>query len=131
MGISARMMPDVFSENGKTYHEHLVSVHASERSNYEIRCSCGHLGFVASVSDVFAANCALDHVKEMQPESGYQEAVRSAVTEYHARKDFEQDFSEKMILLNRGLHPCKKVADDQHYFSVVTGICHACGALEK
>lgn len=50
-----------------TYREHMTVTGTSNYSNYYIHCSCGWSCDVASLSDVFAAESALKHVREHQP----------------------------------------------------------------
>lgn len=63
--MQGRMIPSSQGQS-KIYHQHMVTVLPARSSNYEIQCSCGHVGYIASLSDVFAAESALRHVQEAQ-----------------------------------------------------------------
>jgi hypothetical protein len=59
-----------------SYHQHLVFVTdgSSHHSNFRVACSCGHVSNVASLSDEFAARCALEHViNANKTENEYEE----------------------------------------------------------
>jgi hypothetical protein len=50
-----------------TYHEHYVTVSPGPPGNYHIECECGWTTALASLSDVRAAELALEHVRASQP----------------------------------------------------------------
>lgn len=52
-----------------TYHEHMTTTDEGVGSNYHIICSCGWSVQLASLSDLAAAEAALRHVRDAQPES--------------------------------------------------------------
>jgi hypothetical protein len=49
-----------------SYREHMTTTSPGEFSNYVITCSRGWSSRLASISDVFAAKLALEHVEEAQ-----------------------------------------------------------------
>jgi hypothetical protein len=55
--------------NTPTYRQHLVTVRGDDgtASNYALFCTCGWGLLLASLSDVHAAEAALEHVKGSQP----------------------------------------------------------------